>query len=112
VQALYGMLGRQSNISAGNIETARSWTNDADVEVATLAQLVVDIGRAHARRKRRRRHIRESDPALFQRMIAAGLAFDHSAEEEVEWEAMADAVVASEPFDSLSPDLTEDDIPF
>ncbi|HET6149613.1 MAG TPA: hypothetical protein VFH68_18895 [Polyangia bacterium] len=83
LRSLWEMLVRQSNISKKNIETAATWTNDADPEVATLAALVVEVGQVHPHRRRRRARIRSIDPGLFQRMITAGLV----SEWPIEWDA-------------------------
>jgi len=103
---------RQSNISKKNIETAAAWTSDADPEVATLAALVVEVGRVHPHRRRRHGHIRSADPGLFQRMITAGLVF--------EWPSASDAPEPSsnrpsEKHDLYSVELLDDSddvIPF
>src|SRR5262245_53840480 len=76
LRALWQILHRQSNISEKNIRMCTIWANDSDPEVATLAGLAVDIGRLHPRRRKRYGYIRHNDAALFQRMIAAGLAFE------------------------------------
>jgi hypothetical protein len=93
---LWEMLLRQSNISERNIAAAAGWANDPEPEVGLLARLVVDIGRVHPRRRRRHGHIRQHDPALFQRMIAAGLVAEDLAEQH-EWEPPHDWEPPAEP---------------
>jgi hypothetical protein len=112
LRALRAMLHRQSNISDGNIKTATTWANDPEAEVATLARLTADIGRIHPRKKKRFRHIRREDPALFQRMIAAGVAIDRWDDPEPR-EAPVDLreALASADHSYVDP-LDEDDIPF
>jgi hypothetical protein len=74
------MLCRQSNISPRNIGMAAAWVAEGDTEVATLAQLVVDVGRIHPRKRKRLPIIRRNYPELWNRMIAAGVVEDWSCE--------------------------------
>jgi hypothetical protein len=104
------MLAQQSNISKSNIDTAAAWTTDTNAEVATLALLVVEIGRVHPRRKKRHGNIRRDHPELFRRMIAAGVVSDWS---DTADEREPDVDVApgegDEPF---TDSWIEDDAPF
>ena len=76
LSALWNMLCRQSNISPANVRTAAAWALEGNAEVAALAQLVADMGRVHPHRKKRLPYIQRNVPALWHRMIAAGLVED------------------------------------
>jgi hypothetical protein len=102
------MVEGQSNISRANIDTAAACARDESREVATLASLVVEIGHVHPRSKKRRGNIRRNHPELFQRMVAAGLAFDWDAADVSE---RAGAAMPEE-IDPFSGALVDDDIPF
>lgn len=104
------MLERQSKISSANIDTAAAWTSDTNVEVATLAALVVEIGHVHPQRRKRCGAIRRTHPDLFLRMVAAGLAF--ALPDSMAMEAPADDVDPPEEADPFWGPQGEDDIPF
>jgi hypothetical protein len=70
------MLFEQSNISQGNIQTALTWAESDDAEVAALARIVADVGRAHSHRKKRLPSIARKHPGLWKRMVEAGLVDD------------------------------------
>jgi hypothetical protein len=110
-QSLLGMLLDQSNISPKNIKMAATWDNDDDPEIATLAKLVVDIGRLHPRKRKRAGRIHRSDPALFQRMIAAGLVGEWCDDTDGEEPSDGPDAMPGEPDASWS-SLSDDDIPF
>jgi len=73
LDSLWGMLLGQSVISPKNVQMARVWAAGEDVEVAELALIVAEIGRIHPGRKKRLPHIRTRHPALWARMVAAGV---------------------------------------
>jgi hypothetical protein len=75
LSALWDML-YQSNISRQNIDMAVAWGLEGNAEVAALAQLVVDVGSVHPRKKKRLPYIQRNDPALWHRMLAAGVVED------------------------------------
>ncbi len=70
------MLRSQSNITPANRGTAAAWAKEGNAEIQTLAQLVMDIGRVHPRRKKRLPFIRRNHPQLWSRMIAADVVED------------------------------------
>ena len=109
--ALLGMLIDQSNVSTKNIKMAAAWANDDAPEVATLAKLVVDIGRIHPRKRKRVGRIRQRDPALFQRMIASGLAGEWCDETDGEEPADEPDTMPEDPVPSWC-SLLDDDIHF
>jgi len=70
------MLFGQSVISPKNIGMAYEWTGSEDAEIAALAKIVVDVGRAHPGRKKRWPRIRTLHPELWKRLVAAGIVDD------------------------------------
>lgn len=80
LSALWEMLCSQSNISPANRGMAAAWAAEGNDELQSLAQLVLDIGRVHPRKKKRLPFIRRNHPDLWRRMIAMGVAEDGSRE--------------------------------
>jgi hypothetical protein len=76
LSALWEMLCSQSNITPANRGTAAAWAAEGNPELQTLAQLVMDIGRVHPRKKKRLPFIQRNHPELWSRMIAADVVED------------------------------------
>src|SRR5260370_25859882 len=53
-----------------------TWDCDDDAEVATLARIVADLGRAQSHRKKRLPSIARKHPDLWKRMVDANLVDD------------------------------------
>jgi len=77
---LWSILRRQSVISRKNMRMAVEWSTDEDSQLAELAQIVAEVGRVHPGRKHRLSFIESRHPALWARMVAAGVVDDHRSE--------------------------------
>jgi hypothetical protein len=76
ISLLWELLLRQSIISDHHIQLVSVWAKEADEEVAALAQAVIEVGQGTARRRKRLSYLRSDHPALWHRMILAGLVDD------------------------------------
>lgn len=125
--ALWGMLFQQSVISPKNIGMAYEWAGSEDADIAGLAKIVVDVGRAHPGRKKRWPRIRTLHPELWSRLVAAGVAdqlpMDSSREDRPGDDRLYEGTDDPEPYDTarvddvqkVSPTCEEDvrdEIPF
>jgi hypothetical protein len=121
------MLFRQKNISPKNIGMAGEWVGSEDRDVAALALLVVDVGRAHPGRKKRWPHIQSRHPGLWTRLVAAGVvdelpmdtSWEHQPDDDWLYEGTDDPephrTAPGNDVDQVSPACEEDDpdaIPF
>jgi len=102
IRDLYSILLRQRVISPKNIGMAVEWAGSEDPAVAELAQLVADIGRTHPGRKKRLPTIRQRHPALWARMVAAGLV-DEWPESDADFEDELDHDKKPDRADSFPP---------
>ena len=89
----------QKNISKKNQKRLAELCQSAPMDVAELAQLVLEVSRIRSHKRKRIGMLRAKHPALFRRLIDAGLIFPDDVEENAWDESSPDDNAEEDNFD-------------